>query len=115
MYTHSIVCIYYVHKLCNFISYLQCSGHQYGRPIAGQKEVSGTKYPNQDSLWQALVRLSSILLILCFITASSNVCIVMYYSVCFITASSNVCIVIYYNILLLFCIIGGGVLEAIWE
>ena len=35
--------------------YLQCSGHQYGRPIAGQKEISGTKYPNQDAMWKALV------------------------------------------------------------
>ena len=34
--------------------YLHSTGHQYGRPIAGQKEISGYKYATDDNLWKAM-------------------------------------------------------------
>ena len=34
-------------------SYLHVSGDQFGRPIAGQKEVSSFSYAHENNLWKA--------------------------------------------------------------
>ena len=35
--------------------YLHMTGHKYGRPIAGQKEVSGISTKSNSNLWRAMV------------------------------------------------------------
>ena len=45
---HAYVCV----CVCR---YLHATGHQFGRPIAGQKEISGYASPTQDNLWKAMV------------------------------------------------------------
>ena len=39
----------------SFSRYLHATGHQYGRPIAGQKEISAHAYKSDNNLWKALV------------------------------------------------------------
>ncbi|XP_065898196.1 stromal cell-derived factor 2-like [Dysidea avara] len=34
--------------------YLHCTGHTYGRPIAGQREISGYPSPTRQNLWKAM-------------------------------------------------------------
>ena len=38
--------------------YLHITGDQFGRPIQGQREVSGYSYPETGNEWKAMVRLS---------------------------------------------------------
>ena len=39
--------------------YLHITGQTYGRPIAGQKEVSAVSYTAKGNLWKAMVRNSA--------------------------------------------------------
>ena len=40
---------------CLLYSYLHASAqHTYGRPIAGQKEISGSRTQSQGNLWKAM-------------------------------------------------------------
>lgn len=40
--------------LCLFVSYLHVSGDSYGRPIHGQREVSGYSSPSELNYWKAM-------------------------------------------------------------
>ena len=37
------------------VRYLHSTGHTYGRPIAGQHEISAYSYVNDRNLWKAMV------------------------------------------------------------
>ena len=39
-----------------YCRYLHSTGHTYGRPINGQKEISGYPTPTRQNLWKAMVR-----------------------------------------------------------
>ena len=41
--------------------YLHSTGHTYGRPIQGQREISGHSYANDGNLWRAMVNFYFIL------------------------------------------------------
>lgn len=45
------ISIYSIDQECPF-RYLHLSGDTYGRPIHGQKEISGYSYPNSQNLWK---------------------------------------------------------------
>ena len=49
-------------------SYLHLTGDQFGRPIHGQREVSGYSYPETGNEWKATVRTVMIDSSLCFVT-----------------------------------------------
>ena len=41
------------HCTCLCVSYLHVSGDTFGRPIHGQREVSGYSVPNELNYWKA--------------------------------------------------------------
>ena len=43
-------------RICFCCSYLHITGDQFGRPIHGQREVSGYSYPETGNEWKATVR-----------------------------------------------------------
>ncbi len=47
-------------------SYLHVAGPAYGRPIAGQKEVSGVSSKSQGNLWRATVSIA-VIIISCYL------------------------------------------------
>lgn len=42
-------------QLWYYCRYLHSTGHTYGRPINGQREISGYPSPTQQNLWKAMV------------------------------------------------------------
>ena len=55
-------------RICFCCSYLHITGDQFGRPIHGQREVSGYSYPETGNEWKATVRLVMIDSSLRFVT-----------------------------------------------
>ena len=54
-------------------SYLHITGDQFGRPIHGQREVSGYSYPETGNEWKATVRLVMIDSSLHYVTIHNTV------------------------------------------
>ena len=56
---HLCMCIFFpcllFYSRFSFSRYLHATGHQYGRPIAGQKEISAHAYKSDNNLWKAMV------------------------------------------------------------
>jgi len=48
-----VIFVYYYY--CCYCRYLHSTGHTYGRPINGQREISGYPTPTQQNLWKAMV------------------------------------------------------------
>lgn len=64
-----VICLIYFIFSCQYytifmialpylVRYLHSTGHTYGRPIAGQHEISAHSYANDRNLWKAMVSAS---------------------------------------------------------